>query len=193
MSQSESKPGVENVLVGGDAPERKPVAPQKPKKSYPLPAEEVALVASLIDRAKSAREMRAAAPPVTVDGKVTIPQKEIINRVSKDTGGQDGDWHWTFQDHRDVDRLVEQAYEPGIDPVTGRWQKYEGDVLMRCRTEDFELSLKANKAKSDLMLRDKISAEGGRKQRLVPGSNVVSVETDEVTSVKKGDRELFAD
>jgi len=127
--------------------------------STPIDEKVAAELKRLQIRAKAAREMRRAAPAVTVAGFVTIPQKDIINRVARGTGGQDGEWHWTFQDRNDGDKLTDLGYEPGIDPDTGKWVNYQGDPLWKIPTQDFEQSQKENKARSDAMLGGHMKAD----------------------------------
>ena len=153
--------------------EKRPVGrPRKNLPSTPIDAQTAAKIKRLQARAEAAREMRRAAPASTVSGRVTIPQKDIINRVAKETGGQDGEWHWTFQDRRDEDKLVALGYEPGMNPETGKWEKFQGDPLWRCKTEDFEQSLKDNKAASDAMLGAKLKADAAQTGEKVTAQKV---------------------
>jgi len=126
-------------------------------ESSPIDPRLAAELKRLQERAKSAREMRRSAPEVDVNGFVTIPQKDIINRVAKDSGGQDGEWHFTFQDRKDSERLVDRGYEPATEH--GKWVDFEGDPLWKIPTGDFERSLRENKARSDAMLSAKWKAD----------------------------------
>jgi hypothetical protein len=167
-----------------DVPEKQEEAPQKesPKRgrppkaanlpSTPVDAGEAAKLQRLQKRAQAAREMRRAAPEATATGLVTVPQKDIINRVSRDTGGQDGDWHWTFQDRRDEDRLIDLGYEPGIDPQTGKWVHYQGDPLWKLPTQDHEQMLKENSARSQAMLGTKMKADAAQTGEKVTAQRV---------------------
>ena len=122
-------------------------------------AKTTARIKALQARAESAREMRRAAPAVTATGLVAIPQKSIINRVSKDTGGQDGEWHWSFHDRNKLEQDIDQGFEPGIDPATGKWENFGGDTLTKIPTADWDRMLRENKARSDAMLGERMKAD----------------------------------
>uniref|UniRef100_A0A6M3IH54 Uncharacterized protein n=1 Tax=viral metagenome TaxID=1070528 RepID=A0A6M3IH54_9ZZZZ len=147
-------------------------------RSTPIDPKVSAQIESLQERAKSAQEMRRSAPAVDAAGFVTVPQKDIINRVARTEGGQDGKWHYTFQDKNLLDELADKGYEPALDPNTGKWIWYHGDPLMKIPTDLFELSLKENSARSAALLGSKF-----KNDRRATGENV---------RVKKGDKELFA-
>ena len=123
-------------------------------------------------RAVAAREMRRKAPEISVSGKVSVPQKEIINRISKAEGGQDGKWHYSFQDRRNVDALIDRGYEPAINPETGKWENYLGDPLMKLPTKDFEQILKENSAASRSMLGQAMKADAAKTGEKVTVSKV---------------------
>ena len=123
-------------------------------------------------RAVAAREMRRKAPEISVSGKVSVPQKEIINRISKAEGGQDGKWHYSFQDRRNVDALIDRGYEPAINTETGKWENYLGDPLMKLPTKDFEQILKENSAASRSMLGQAMKADAAKTGEKVTVSKV---------------------
>jgi len=121
---------------------------------------EAATIKRMQGRAKAAREMRSTAPVIGVNNKrVVIPQKQQIARAAKDSGGQDGKFHWTHQPKERLDIMVDQGYEPGLDPDTGKWLKFTGDYLMKTLTKDFEKSLQENSAISKAMLGEKMEAD----------------------------------
>ena len=123
-------------------------------------------------RAVAAREMRRKAPEISVSGKVSVPQKEIINRISKKEGGQDGKWHYSFQDRRNVDALIDRGYEPAINPDTKKWEHYLGDPLMKLPTKDFEQILEENSAASRSMLGQAMKADAAKTGEKVTVSKV---------------------
>jgi len=148
----------------------------------PLPKKSVVIqpaIAEQIARAKAAQQMRASAPAVDVHGFVTIPQKDIINRLAKDEGGQDGEYHYTFQDRHDVEKMIDQGYEPVIDQNTGKQVFFQGDPLMRTPTTLFNQSLRENKARSDALLGSKIKAD--------------KKATGEKVRISRGGKEVFTD
>ena len=147
-------------------------------------------VETLIKRAESAAEMRRSAPAVTVKGQVSIPQHDIINRVSKGMGGQDGDFHWTFQNKEDVNTLVDKGYCPGTDPADGKWVNLQGMPLMKLPIDLWEQHLRENSAQSNAMLGSKIKGERGRKTSKRGGKTMVDI--DEQVEITKGGKELFA-
>jgi len=140
-----------------------PETPSTPRPRGRPPARKSVVIqpaiAEQIARAKAAQEMRASAPAVDVHGFVTIPQKDIINRLAADEGGQDGEFHYTFQDRFDVEKMIDQGYEPVIDPNTGKQVFFQGDPLMKTPTALFEQSLRENKARSDALLGSKLKAD----------------------------------
>jgi len=116
----------------------------------------------LQERARAAREMRRKAPATTATGAVTIPQKDIINRISRSEGGQDAKWHYSFQDRRDGDSLVDRGYEPAIDPETREWVEYLGDPCWKLPVKDFIQIQQENTAHSAAMLGDKTKVDSAK-------------------------------
>lgn len=142
------------------------------KPSTPIDPKFAAEMKRMQKRAVAAREMRRSAPAVNVKGFLTIPQKDIINRVARDSGGQDGEWRWTFQDARDNDKLIDLGYEPGIDPDTGKWVNFQGDPLWKIPMQDAEQMLVENKARSDAMLGAKMKADAAATGETVTAEKV---------------------
>lgn len=148
------------------------VVEPKVSMSSPIDPKVAAELKRMQARALSAREMRRSAPAVNVRGRITIPQKEIINRVARKEGGQDGEFHYTFQDKRDNDMNIDRGYEPAIDPDTGKWVQYQGDPLFKIPTKDFEQTQAENSAISKAMLGEKMKADAAATGERVTTSEV---------------------
>ena len=155
MSDTVNETGKDDVVPAAV----KPKAEKRVSMSADMDPKAAKLLKQLQVRATAAREMRRKAPAVNVGGKVTIPQKNIINRISRKEGGQDGAWHHTFQDKSSADSLVDRGYEPSIDPETGKWVEYLGDQCWKIPTKDFEQIQAENSALSKAMLGEKMKAD----------------------------------
>ena len=124
-----------------------------------------------IERAKIAREQRRAAPMTGLDGKIKIPQKEAIARFSKDTGGQNGEFHWMFGDREMSSYYADQGYEPVLDQ--GRHFSIAGDPMWKIPTDLHQSQLEAIAAESNRILK-------ARREETVEGTEGGATATNEV-------------
>jgi len=87
-------------------------------------------------RAKTAQEQRRSAPLISVSGQRQIPQKEIIERVSRADGGQDAKdgYHYAFYAKDTVDRQADRGYEVARFP-NGKIADFSTDICMKIPTD----------------------------------------------------------
>ena len=161
-----------------DEPKRGPGRPPSPK-SVPVSKELLELTRIGLAAAK----MRRASPMLTSRGDITIPRKAQIKRLAADTGGQDGEFHWSHQDRLHSDRLAQDGYIPAIEPRTGDWANDQGDPLWKLPIDLWERHLAENSAISKAMLGERMKADAAKypgekvtKQKAT-GDNVVDVPT----------------
>lgn len=106
-----------------------------------------------IRRAKIAREQRAAAPMTGDTGRIRIRQKEAFERFSKDSGGQDGEFHFMFGDRELSDFYADHGYEPVL--FQGRHHQIDGDPMWKIPTEMFDEDIAQVEAQSNRILQSK--------------------------------------
>ena len=126
----------------------------------PIPkSKDAALIAELNAIAEQAE--RQVAPMVDVHGRVRIPQKDIIRLHCKDQGGVNdapGGRHFLFVNEKQLRDYARRKYRVEQNE-SGEMERFQGDVLVSCSSEQYEKSLQANKALSDKMLRERINKD----------------------------------
>jgi hypothetical protein len=104
-------------------------------------------LADYMARAKVARELRKAAPVTSLKGAIRIPQKEAIARFSKDSGGQDGTFHWMFGDREKSDFYADHGYEPVLHQ--GMHYHIDGDPMWKIPADIHQEDLDSIAAQSN--------------------------------------------
>jgi len=104
-----------------------------------------------IARAKKAREQRKLAPMTVTSSVLEIPQKEIIGRFAKPTGGQDARFHYMFGDREKSDTYADRGYEPVLHQ--GEHYVHDGDPLWRLPMDLYRQDTDAVVARSNRVLK----------------------------------------
>jgi hypothetical protein len=112
-----------------------------------------------IEKAKFARQQRKSAPPIDVRGFAMIPQKSMIEKYAKETGGQNAPkgFHFMFGDRKLGDNYADQGYEPVLE--NGKHVHVEGDPLWKIPTSLYQADLSGVKARSDFLLKARVKED----------------------------------
>ena len=111
------------------------------------------VAADYLERAAAAQKRRRDAPRTGVIGTIEIPQKSAIERFSRDTGGQDGEFHLWFGDRKKADADADRGNEPVMHQ--GKQYEIDGDPMWRMPIDLHNADMAQNVAQSASMLRSR--------------------------------------
>jgi hypothetical protein len=121
-------------------------------KKHTTPIQDKKLI-EYIEIAKKAQAQRLKAPLVGVRAKYSSPMKSQINRLSADTGGQDGQYHWYYGNAKKAGEYARSGYEPVVE--NGEQVNANGSPLWKIPIAFHQAELNAVVARDKEQLRVK--------------------------------------
>ena len=110
-------------------------------------------VLEYLKTAQRVQRQRKLAPITSVTSRYGSPSKNIINRLSKDSGGQNGKYHWIWGTKDSGDHLASMGYEPVVEH--GEQIQNSGKPLWKVPTEFYRVEVDATIERDRQQLRVK--------------------------------------